>query len=120
MPAKFSTPNLRVWLAGGDGEPIDVQTTQADAARFDLARSRMSWPSTKDAPMLWANFLAWAALRREINAGKRPELANRISPKAEESVDAFDALVFLNEAGEELGEDAEDDALGVDPTQPTA
>lgn len=115
--AKFATPNLRVRLAGSE-ESLDVQSTQADAVRFDLIRSRLKWPSSSEAPMLWATVLAWAALRREITAGRRPAIAG-LTDKAEESVDAFDSLVFLDEDGAELGEDDAEE-LGVDPTTATA
>lgn len=120
MARKFTTPNLRVWQAGDDTETaIDVQTTQSDAVRFDLVRSRMKWPATSEAPMLWATFLAWHALRRELAAGKRAPLPLPLADKPEDGLDAFDAVVFLDEDGNELDADSAED-LGVDPTQPTA
>ena len=114
---KFATPNLRVYLSGSP-EPLDVQTTQADAVRFDLVRARLSWPKTSDAPMLWATFLAWHALRREVKAGSRPAVPG-LPDKPEESLDAFDVVSFLDEHGNELSDDDADE-LGVSPTHGTA
>lgn len=118
---KFSTPNLGVYIAGSD-EQLTVQSTQADAVRFDLVRSRLRWPSSSEAPMLWATFLAWHALRREIKAGVRPPIPELTDDKPESAVDAFDALAFLDEAGNVLDDpdQLDDDSIGVDPTRPTA
>lgn len=121
MSKKFGTPNLRVTLPASE-EPHDVQTTQADAVRFDLVRARLKWPTTSEAPMLWATFLAWHALNREILAGKRAAIAG-LPARPEESLDAFDTLVFLDESGDVLGgedDELEDGAIGVDPTDARA
>lgn len=41
-----------------------VQTDNRDAIQWDITRNRKNWPATADAPMLWASFMAWHAMRR--------------------------------------------------------
>lgn len=64
----LKSPRVRVLL---DRDPnseeyveIVVQTDNRDLTGYDLARSRMKWPTSKDAPMFWITWLAWHALRR--------------------------------------------------------
>lgn len=61
-PVKLSTPHVLVKRTEGD--PLDVQTTNADLVLWDKTRFRHKWPTVGDAPFLWLTFIAWAAARR--------------------------------------------------------
>lgn len=110
---RLTTPRLRVQL--DDGTEHDVQTMNPDAIRFDVTRGRKGWPDSKDAPLLWATFLAWAAMRRE---GK---LSCDVDEALEERIAAIE---FLGRDGETLQPDPETGELDVDeiptadPTRP--
>ena len=43
---------------------ITLQADNRDMVRFDLVRSRKSWPASGDAPVLWATVVAYFALLR--------------------------------------------------------
>lgn len=118
MTQKMPTPLFRCTLAG-TGEVVEVQSTHADAVRFDLARPRLNWPTMKEAPMLWATFLAWHALRREMKAGKRPPIVP-FPDDAAGALDLFDVLDFVKEDGETVTADSDPEDIGVSPTTATA
>lgn len=54
----------RVVVTLEDGTEQTVQTDNRDAVQWDIIRARKSWPSGKEAPMLWLTTLAWHALKR--------------------------------------------------------
>lgn len=111
------TPRVKVTLAETQ-ETVSVQTTHADAVRFDLVRSRLGWPAPRDASMLWTNFLAWHALRREVRAGS-VSITATLPEKAEDSLDVFASIEFEDEDGNAVdADDAEN--IGVTPTDATA
>jgi hypothetical protein len=67
-PAKLFTPLLRVIMPppeGEDAKAIDVQSINADLVRWDRTRLANKWPKMEDAPIIWATFIAWAAMRRQ-------------------------------------------------------
>ncbi len=108
--AKFSTPRMRVTL--DDGTELDIQTTHADAVRYDISRARFGWPAVSDAPMLWTSFLAWAAIRRM-------KLADL--PEAPDGLDRIVAIEYLTADGQVVEADStEAKAVGPDPTTETA
>jgi hypothetical protein len=60
---KLTTPRLRIVL--DDGAEHTVQTLNIDLLTFDRERARRGWPNAQDAPIVWLNYLAFSALRRE-------------------------------------------------------
>ena len=52
-----------------------IQADNRDMVRFDLIRARKQWPSSSDAPILWATVIAYFALLRsgEITATETVE-----------------------------------------------
>ncbi|QXG07722.1 hypothetical protein [Curtobacterium phage Penoan] len=65
--ATLNTPLVQVVLEQNgtdDMVELEVQTDNRDAIQWDVTRGRRSWPKTSDAPMLWATFLAWHAMKR--------------------------------------------------------
>lgn len=71
----------------------DIEIIPADHKLWELTRHRHKWPKTQDAPMLFAEFCAWAALYRR---GEYPQShdqfmidARRVS-YADESGDPVD------------------------------
>lgn len=108
--ARLTAPAVRVLIeqdGTADFLEYDVQTDNRDAVAWDMTRGKKSWPQMQDAPMLWATFVAWSALRRSsvitLNVDdflSKCVQAQIITPDGE-AVDASTA-----------------DQVAVDPTQP--
>lgn len=54
---------LLVTLQGND-KPVEVESTNPDRIKWDLAAAKYKWPSLQDAPFLGMSFIAWSALTR--------------------------------------------------------
>lgn len=105
---KLLSPRIAVLIeVAGQAEPVEhtVQTDNRDAVAWDMTRGKKGWPQMGDAPMLWATFVAWSALRRQ----KLIDL----------SIDDFLAACIAANVVDAEGNEAEDvaEAAGVDPTQ---
>lgn len=107
--ARLRTPRFRIVIDnGGETAEVDVQTTQADAVRYDLLRSRNKWPNIGDAPILWTTVVAWAALRR-LGLHDMPE-------RFDGALDRILSVETLDRDGSPV-DDAADEGVGVDPTR---
>ena len=62
--AKLATPKLEVYL-DEDGEPLIVQTINADLVLTETTGRKHGWGSFVDAPIKNQTFMAWAALKRK-------------------------------------------------------
>lgn len=51
-----------VTLVGGEQLHLDI--INPDMVRWDMTAPTHRWPSMKEAPMLWATFVTWAAAKR--------------------------------------------------------
>lgn len=60
---RLSTPRLRVVM--DDGAEFTAQALNVDLLAWDRERARAGWAPAQDAPIVWLNYLAWSALRRE-------------------------------------------------------
>lgn len=52
-----------VHLANGDAVPVRI--ANPDLVRWDLTAHKHKWPDMESAPILWATFVAWAAMTRQ-------------------------------------------------------
>lgn len=71
-----STQRLRVTLA--DGQEHELQTSNPDLVRWDITAHKHKWPTMREAPMMWATFIAWCAAKRlGLYAGSWEDWSNR-------------------------------------------
>lgn len=79
-------------------EPAEVVVHNRSLIAWDESRGKRKWPTTQEAPSLWATFILWHHLNR---TGQYPGDFNRFQDECE-------------------AVDVDDDEVPVDPTQPTA
>lgn len=47
-----------------NGSEYELHPINADLVRWELEQRKNNWPTAQEAPTLWANTLAWSALKR--------------------------------------------------------
>lgn len=47
-----------------DGKQLHLDITNPDMVRWDITAPKHKWPTLKEAPILWATFVTWAAAKR--------------------------------------------------------
>lgn len=58
-------PGRRARIEMVTGETFEVRITNRDYVRWDLVSQRAKFPAAKDAPFLFATYLAWSAATRD-------------------------------------------------------